>query len=150
MPIVETDIIIPAPLDAVYAVAKDIEKFPEFLPDVESVVIIERNATGFISDWVGVVEKLNRKIKWREQDEWDDTTHICRFRAVSGDWEKYDGVWSFTTVDGGTRMAMQLECEVNVPLIGSLIKTLIGKLAKANVVNMFEGIHQQVMRQVKV
>lgn len=145
MPKIETEIVIAAPLEAVYAVAKDIERFPEFLPDVESVVIIERSAGGFISDWVGVVEKLNRKIKWREQDEWDDTTHICRFYALGGDWEKYDGIWTFTETDGGVKMHMELECEVNVPLIGAIIKALIGKLAKANVDNMFEGIRKRVM-----
>ncbi len=145
MPNVMTEIIIPAPLEKVYAVAKDIEKFPEFLPDVESVVIVEHTEKGFISDWVGIAEKLNRKIKWREEDIWDDTAHICTFRALSGDWETYDGVWSFIEVDGGTKMIMNMDCEVNVPLIGALIKTIIGKLAKSNIDGMFEGIKQRVL-----
>ena len=148
MPKIETEILIPASLEAVYAVAKDIERFPEFLPDVESVVITERTATGYVSDWVGVVEKLNRKIKWREQDEWDDATYTCRFRALGGDWEKYDGLWTFAPVAGGTLMRMELECDVNVPLIGPIIKTLIGKLAKANVDTMFDGIRRRVLGEI--
>ncbi len=144
MPIVETEIFIPAPLERVYAIARDIERFPEFLPDVESVVITERTETGFISDWVGVVEKLNRKIKWRELDVWDDATHTCVFKAVGGDWEKYDGTWTFTAQDHGTRMWIHFECDINVPLIGPLIKNLIGKLAKANTDSMFEGIKKRV------
>lgn len=143
MPQIETEIFIPAPLEAVYAVAKDIERFPEFFADVESVTIVEHTPTGFISDWVGVVEKLNRKIKWREQDVWNDETHTCTFCALSGDWEKYDGVWTFHPHNDGTRMHMVLDCDVNVPLIGPIIKTLIGKLAKANVDNMFDGIRRR-------
>ncbi|MHB9134013.1 MAG: type II toxin-antitoxin system RatA family toxin [Armatimonadota bacterium] len=148
MPQIATEVFIPAPLEAVYAVAKDIERFPEFLPDVESVVITERRENGFVSDWVGVVEKLNRKIKWQELDEWDDATHTCRFKAVGGDWEKYDGVWTFVVQDNGTLMAMTLECDVNVPLIGPIIKNLIGKLAKANVVSMFDGIRRRTLGEI--
>jgi len=145
MPQIEAEIMILAPLASVYAVAKDIERFPEFFPDVESVQIIEHTPTGFVSDWVGVIEKLHRKIHWREADEWDDATHTCTFRAISGDWEQYDGVWTFTEQDGGTRMHMTLTCEVNVPMIGALIKGVIAKLAKANIDNMFNGIRRRVL-----
>ncbi|MHB9023403.1 MAG: type II toxin-antitoxin system RatA family toxin [Armatimonadota bacterium] len=148
MPQIETQLFIPAPLEAVYAIAKDIERFPEFFPDVESVVIVEHTDTGFISEWVGVVEKINRKLKWRELDEWDDATYTCRFRAVGGDWDKYDGVWTFTEQEGGTLTHMILECDVNVPLIGPLIKNLIAKLARQNIDNMFEGIRRRSLGEI--
>lgn len=145
MPHIETDIFIPAPIDTVYAIAKDIERFPEFFSDVESVTIIERTETGFVSEWVGVVEKLNRKLKWRELDEWDDAARVCRFKAVGGDWDTYDGVWTFTEQDGGTVMRMALDCDIDVPLIGAIIKGLIGRLAKDNVDHMFEGIRRRAL-----
>lgn len=148
MPKIEVEIFIPAPLDTVYQVAKDIERFPEFFADVESVTIVERTPTGYTSEWVGIVEKLNRKLKWTELDEWDDAAHVCVFRALAGDWDKYDGVWTFVEKDGGTVMHMQLECDINVPMIGAIIKGLIGKLAKANVENMFEGIRRRSLGEV--
>ncbi|HOF88921.1 MAG TPA: SRPBCC family protein [Armatimonadota bacterium] len=148
MPHIEAEIVIPAPVETVYAVAKDIERFPEFFPDVESVEIVERTEKGFISEWVGVVEKLNRKIRWREEDVWDDAARTCTFRAVGGDWDKYDGLWTFEAVDGGTRMWMRLECDVDVPLIGPLIKNLIAKMAKENVERMFEGIGKRALGEV--
>lgn len=148
MPKIETEVFIPAPLEAVYVVAKDIERFPEFLPDVESVQIIERTETGFTSDWVGVVEKLNRRLKWRELDTWDDVAHTCTFSALSGDWEKYDGFWTFVAQNGGTLMRMQLECDINVPMIGAIIKGLIAKLAKANIDTMFDGIRRRTLGEV--
>lgn len=142
---IEAEIIIPAPLEAVYAVAKDIERFPEFFPDVESVTITERTEKGYISEWVGIIEKFDRKIKWSEEDVWDDDAHTCTFHAVGGNWKKYDGLWTFATVEGGTRMWMQLDCELNVPLLGALINNLVGKLAKENVEKMFEGIQKRVL-----
>jgi ribosome-associated toxin RatA of RatAB toxin-antitoxin module len=143
MPQIESEIFIPAPLTTVYAVAKDIERFPEFFEDVESVTIVEHTPDGFISDWVGVVAKLNRKLRWREQDFWDDANRVCTFKAVSGDWDQYDGVWTFSERDGGTVMHMTLTCDVNVPMIGALIKGVIAKLAKANIDNMFDGIRRR-------
>ena len=148
MPQIESEIFIPAPIATVYPIAKDIERFPEFFSDVESVTIVERTETGFISEWVGIVEKLNRKLTWRELDEWDDTARVCRFKAVGGDWDTYDGVWTFVEQDGGTVMHMTLDCDINVPLIGAIIKTLIGKLAKANVDNMFDGIRRRALGEV--
>ena len=148
MPKIETEIIIPAPLATVYAIAKDIERFPEFFSDVESVKIIDRHERGFTSEWVGIVAKLNRKIKWVEEDHWDDVAHTCEFHALSGDWETYDGFWTFTEVDGGTCMHMTLTADINVPMIGAIIKNLIGKLAKANIDNMFEGICRRALGEV--
>jgi len=148
MPHIETDIFIPAPLETVYAIAKDIERFPEFFSDVKSITIVERTTQGYISEWVGVVEKLNRTLTWREEDRWDDAAHVCRFRAVGGDWDQYDGVWTFTARDGGTSMHMALDCDINVPLIGAIIKTLIGKLAKANVDHMFDGIRRRALGEI--
>lgn len=148
MPHIEAEILIPAPLRTVYPIAKDIERFPEFFPDVESVTILEQTDTGFISEWVGIVAKLNRKLKWRELDEWDDATYTCRFRAVGGDWDKYDGVWTFEARDGGTCMHMSLECDVNVPMIGAIIRGVIGKLAKANIDHMFEGIRRRALGEI--
>jgi len=148
MPQIESEILIAAPLETVYPIAKDIERFPEFFPDVESVTILEYTDTGFISEWVGIVAKLNRKLKWRELDEWDDATHACLFRAVGGDWDKYDGVWTFEERDSGTYMHMTLVCEIDVPMIGAIIRGVIGKLAKANIENMFEGIRRRSLGEI--
>lgn len=148
MPKIETEITIAAPLAIVYEIAKDIERFPEFFPDVESVKIIDRFENGFTSEWVGVVAKINKKIKWVEEDHWDDANHCCTFSALSGDWDKYDGVWTFSEVPGGTRMHMSLEADINVPMIGAIIKTLIGKLAKENVDNMFAGIARRALGEI--
>jgi uncharacterized membrane protein len=37
---VELEVVIHAPLETVYAVARDVEAFPQFMPDVKSVRIL--------------------------------------------------------------------------------------------------------------
>ena len=40
MPIIEVETIINAPVQRVYAAAKEIERFPEFMPNVQTVEVV--------------------------------------------------------------------------------------------------------------
>jgi len=44
VPYVATSIVIDAPAALIYELAKDQERFPQFMPDVESVTLVERHA----------------------------------------------------------------------------------------------------------
>ena len=54
---VSSTIEINGPIEEVYALAKEVETFPEFMPDVKSVKIVEKSADGsrVVSEWVGIV-----------------------------------------------------------------------------------------------
>jgi ribosome-associated toxin RatA of RatAB toxin-antitoxin module len=78
MPHLANEVLVDAPLDRVYALAKDVESFPEFMPDVESLEIVERSDDGSrtVTRWVGIAKEFRIKIKWTEEDLWDDGTHL--------------------------------------------------------------------------
>ena len=97
-----------------------------------------------MSRWVGRVEEFNRTIKWMERDEWDDGTRSCTFKATEGDWDKYEGLWTFEEHPEGTRVYVKLDFDFNVPLIGPLIKGLLAKLVKANSQEMLQGLARLV------
>lgn len=146
MAVVQSSIEIDGPLEQVYALAKNIEAFPEFMPDLKSVSVVERSEDGsrIVSDWVGIVKEFKTLIKWTEQDIWDDDAKTCTFSLVKGDYSKYSGIWHFTDLGGKTRFDSEIEVEYDVPLIGALIKGLIAKKMKANVDNMLAAIKQKV------
>ena len=144
MPIIEVETIINAPVQRVYAAAKEIERFPEFMPNVQTVEVVEREGSSTVSRWVGRVEEFNRTIKWMERDEWDDGTRACKFKATEGDWDKYEGLWTFEEHPDGTRVYLKLDFEFDVPLIGPLIKGLLAKLVKGNSQEMLEGLARLV------
>ena len=146
MPKVQSSIEINGPLDKVYALAKDIESFPEFMPDVKSVNVVERSADGTrtVSEWVGAVKEFKTTIKWTEQDIWDDTAKTCTFNLIKGDYSKYSGLWTFSDLGGKTRFVSEIEVEYDVPLVGSLIKGLIAKKMKENVDNMLAAIKKRI------
>lgn len=149
MPVVETEAIIPAQPDTVYAAAKEVERFPEFMPNVQTVEIVEREGSRTVSRWAALVAEFNRTIKWAEEDDWDDDKRRCAFRATEGDWDKYEGVWAFEEHPQGTKVYLKLEYEFNVPLIGPLIKGLLAKLVKRNAEEMLAGLARLVAAQAE-
>ena len=145
MPEAQSEILIPAPRARVYELAKDVERFPEFLPNVQQVTIRERDGGRTVSDWVGLVPEFRRTIKWTEEDIWDDAAYMCRFRSLEGDWDRYQGEWSFVEEDDGTRVRLRIEYEYNVPLIGPLIRKLLHKLVQRNAQETLEGLRRQAL-----
>ena len=148
MPLVRAEAIIPASPETVYTVAKDIEHLPEFLPNVQQVTITGREGNRMVSAWVGLVPEFRRTIKWVEEDVWDDASRTCRFRSLSGDWDRYEGVWSFAPEGTDTKVSLDIDYDYNVPLIGSLIKQLLRKLVQRNAEETLQGLKQRVAKEV--
>jgi ribosome-associated toxin RatA of RatAB toxin-antitoxin module len=146
MPTVETTCLIDAPLDRVYEIAKDSRSFPEFMKDVKSVTPIESEENRFVSDWVGVVPTFGLKIRWRQEDLWDDAKHECRFRQISGDYDKLEGVWTFAEENGGTRFNQTVDYEYNVPTLGPLIKKVIHSIVQKNL----DGINEAFAERARL
>ena len=136
MPQIESSIVIQAPRAAVMAVARDNEKFPEFMADLQSIQVQEKSADGsrVVSEWVGIVPKFGAKIRWVEEDVWDEAAGTCTFRQLSGDYKRWEGVWTFAPEgENATRFSSLVDYEIEIPLVGPLIKTIIRKAVQDNV-----------------
>ena len=46
MPRIEQSLLIDAPVATVYAVARDVESFPGYMEDLQSIKVLERSADG--------------------------------------------------------------------------------------------------------
>lgn len=143
MPTVDTSVWINAPLEKVYAIAKDSERYPEFMKEVQSLTVIEREGGRVVSDWVGIVPTFGLKVRWRQEEVWDDAAHASRFRQVSGDYDSLEGTWSFSEENGGTRFVQHLDYEYNVPTLGPLVKKVIFNIVKNNLESVNAGFKQR-------
>lgn len=132
MPRIESSIVVQAEIDALFALARDIERYPEFMPDVKSIKITERSGKTQVSEWVALIPQFHIDMKWTEEDVWDEETHTCTWQQTKGDFQQYDGVWTFTPVEGGTEMRMVVDYRYEVPLIGPLLKSLVARVVKQN------------------
>jgi uncharacterized membrane protein len=142
MPRIEQSIHINAPVEMVYAIARDVESFPDIMDDLQSITVLERSEDGnrTVTEWVGLVRQFAMKLKWQQEDVWDPVRHRDDFRALKGDVDELAGYWQFTPEDGGTSFDSVVDYEVNVPLIGPLVKNLIRKLMESNLAAQMEAI----------
>ncbi|MDR7416851.1 MAG: SRPBCC family protein [Armatimonadota bacterium] len=141
MPRVEVQTLIRAPVETVYALAKDVERFPEFMPDLETVRLIARDGHRTTTEWVGRVQ--GRRIRWVEEDTWDDATHTCTFRQREGDFDRYEGVWTFEPVQTGCRTRLVVEFELSIPLLGPLLANLVLLLMRKNAERMLDALRRR-------
>lgn len=143
MPIVETTVHINAPLDKVYEIARDNRSFPEFMKDVKSLEIISSEGPRVVSDWVGLIPTFGLKVRWKQEDVWDDDTHTCVFRQLSGDYDKLEGTWKFVEEDGGTRFDSYLDYEYIVPAVGPLVKKVVHNIVIKNMESVLGAIKER-------
>jgi uncharacterized membrane protein len=145
VPDARSELIIDSPPQNVYALAKDVERLADVLPNVQSVTIRERDGSRVVSEWVGLVPEFRRTIKWVEEDVWDDENMRCQFRSLSGDWDRYEGSWAFVADGARTRVSLTISYDYNVPLIGPLIQKLLRKLVQRNAEETLDGLRRRAM-----
>jgi ribosome-associated toxin RatA of RatAB toxin-antitoxin module len=149
MPEIMVEEIADAPVEVVYAIAKEIERFPEWMENVENITVLARDGNRVTSKWLGRVEEFKRNIRWTEEDIWDEANRRCHFRATEGDWETYEGEWSFIPEGDKTRLRLRLNFNINVPLIGALIKGLLTKLTEKNSRDMLKALAARAQAAIK-
>src|SRR5579883_551474 len=151
MPRVESSIVINAPRATVLDVARDVERFPEYMADLKSLTVQERSPDGLrtITDWVGIIPKIGAKVHWVEEDIWDLEAGTCTFRQLSGDYDQFEGVWRFIAEgENVTRFESTLDYALEIPLVGGLIKAIIHKTAQNNLNSTLAAIKQRAEASV--
>ena len=138
MPYVETSIIIKANPDEVYAFAKDQERFPEYMKDVEKVTVLEKHDNTTITEWVTNVE--GTPIIWTEEDVFDDEKKLISYRLKEGDLDKFEGTWSFNSSEGGTHVVLAVDFDFGIPHLEELIGPTLKTKVKENSDMMLQGM----------
>ncbi|MFN4179681.1 MAG: type II toxin-antitoxin system RatA family toxin [Armatimonadota bacterium] len=134
--------IVNAPVERVFSIARQVERFPEWLDYVTAIRVQERSEDGkvVLSEWEASVPMLGLKAKWVERDEWDEERKVCRFSLQEGDLDKYDGDWYFEPHPEGTKMRLVINYEYRVPIGGALVQQLVRKIVEQMAQKLLEGI----------
>jgi coenzyme Q-binding protein COQ10 len=141
MPYVETAIAIAAPARVVYELAKDQERFPQFMPDVETVVVLERHADYSVTRWKTLVEEA--PIEWTEEDRFDDARRRIDYKLIEGDLDKFEGAWTFEERDGMTHVVLGVDYDFGVPTLAELIGPTLQKKVQENSEMMLAALKRQ-------
>jgi uncharacterized membrane protein len=114
------EITIEAPPDKVWAIATDLEKYPEWTHDVKDVVITSRDDDGRPSQVEFRTSALGRSTHYTLSYDYTDAPKTLAWSMVKGDIQRsIDGAFKFRpTPDGGTHVQYDLQIELVVPLPG--------------------------------
>lgn len=146
MGIVVSEIDIQADPQVVFDIASQVEKFPDFMPDVKKVELIERRDDGYSrTSWVALakIASINKEVKWIEDAWWDSEALTSKFEQVEGDYKHYHGDWAFTETESGTQVKLTVDYDLGLPLIGPMIVKLLDNLVRNNLDSMLKAIRDR-------
>lgn len=151
MPRIEQSIEIKAPIEKVYEIARNVEAFPEFMSDLQSLNVLERSPDNrrTVTEWVGLINAVKMKVRWTQEDLWDDASYRDDFRMLQGDMDRMEGSWEFISEGAAqTRFISVVDYEYNVPMVGAMVKGLIKKLMTENLQSTLSAIKQRSEAQI--
>jgi ribosome-associated toxin RatA of RatAB toxin-antitoxin module len=114
---------IDAPLDRVYAVIVDYERYPEFLPEIENTEVLRRDG-----NTVEVEFSLNliKRLTYTLRLVGEPGTGVS-WTLVDGMFQTNDGSWNLESLEGRrTRATYRIEVAVGVFVPGAITKRLVG------------------------
>jgi coenzyme Q-binding protein COQ10 len=145
MPFVETTVTVEADARKVYELAKDQERFPEFMPDVERVEILRRDGNTMLTRWKTLVE--DAPIEWTEEDVFDDDALRVDYRLLEGDLDRFEGSWTFANGEPGrTVVTLGVDFDFGVPTLAELIGPTLERKVRENSEMMLAALKREAER----
>ena len=142
MPFVESSITIKETPEKVYELTKKMEDFPDYMPDVKEVSLIEKCENYTVTNWVTEVE--GTAITWKEKEIFDDVNFIIDYKLLEGDLEKFEGKWTFEPFEDGTRVTLNVDYDFGVPAIEEVMGPTLKKKLEENCIMMLSSIKKKI------
>jgi uncharacterized membrane protein len=110
---------IDAPLDVIWSVLTDFERYPEWARDIKEVVVLERDDEGRATRVHFRAAAMGRSTSYTLRYQWDDAPHRLPWELVDGDIMRVlDGAYEFAENGASTDVTYHLRVELAVPLPG--------------------------------
>lgn len=112
--------VVAAPPERCFAVAADVERYPEWATDVKEVTVHERDAEGRPRLVTFRTAAFGRSTTYTLEYDLSEAPRVLAWRLTQGDiTTKLDGSYVFEpSGDGGTELTYHLEVEIRVPIPG--------------------------------
>ena len=137
MPRVSVETLVHASQDRVYAALSDMERFPEFMADLQAVVVLERGEGYTVTAWTAKLRGVT--FRWTERDQFLPGRIV--YQQVSGDLKKFEGEWRLEDVSPGVvRVVLVTEFEFGVPMLAALLNPVGALILRDNARSMLAAL----------
>ena len=147
MPFVETKTVINGNIDDIYNIVKNMEAYPSFMNDLESVKILEKGSDYTLSHWVSNVD--GRRIVWTEKDNFFDEKKRITYKQTEGDLKKMEGEWRLTDSNDGVEVVLSVDFEFGIPMIAGLLNPILKRKVRENSENMLAAVKAKIENNTK-
>jgi ribosome-associated toxin RatA of RatAB toxin-antitoxin module len=140
MPYVEVSTLVQGDMSKIWPIVADMESYPKFMPNLDSVVVTERGENTTVSKWVSNVD--GRVIAWTEKDVFMPERHRIEYQQLSGDLKKFEGFWQLTETPEGISIVLTVDFEFGIPMVAALLNPLLKKKVRENSEGMLAAIKE--------
>jgi coenzyme Q-binding protein COQ10 len=130
------------PAAEAFKTVEDLERFPEFMPNVNALTLLEVDGHRKVAAWDITID--DAPLSWVEEGIYDEKNLIVRFRALEGVFDRFDGHWQVVPEGEGSRVIFELTYELGLPEIEDLVGPILRERLIENVENMLKAIEQRV------
>jgi len=142
MSYVESSVNIQGKREDVYILAKNMERFSEYMPDVKEVKVVKRSDNSTVTEWETLVEDI--PICWKEVDEFDDNNLRIKYKLIEGDLDKFEGEWIFENIGNETKVTLTVDFDFGMPTLADLIGPVLEMKVKENSMMMLEAMKKKI------
>ena len=125
-----------------FEVVEDLERFPEFMPNVNSLTLLEAEGNRKVAEWDITID--DAPLSWIEEGIYDEQNMIVRFRSLEGVFDRFDGYWQVAPEGDGSRVTFELAYEIGLPEIEDIVGPILRERMIENAESMLEAIEKWV------
>ncbi len=117
MPRIEKRVAVNASPERTFAVLQQVEAFPQFLPYVKRVQVVQQSEPTTVLDWVVVAPGVGVEVRWRSQQTVHPHEQRITFRPEGDALVQLAGEWRVLPDGAGSILESRIEYESKVPPI---------------------------------
>ena len=125
-----------------FQVVEDLERFPEFMPNVNSLTLLEVDGNRKVAAWDIMID--DAPLSWIEEGIYDKQNLIVHFRSLEGVFDRFDGYWQVTPEGDDSRVTFELIYEIGLPEIEEIVGPILRDRLIENAESMLEAIEKWV------
>lgn len=120
-----------------------LEDFPSYMPNVKESRMISKQGSKVKTRWSVEIDGL--PMSWIEEEIMDMPHSTISFRAVEGDFEKFDGKWVLKPHPQGTEVEIEVLAKIGIPVIEQLISPILEEKIAKNFTLMLDSMNNKIV-----
>ena len=136
MEIVQEMVLIGAPVSRIAEELRNLERFKDFMDNVEEIKILHREADCQISSWKVNIDGID--LAWVEEDSFLLDRGYMSFKMLEGDFDCFEGFWNLKPLSANssqTDVELVVKYDLGLPsfdeIIGDVLRSKIVENSRA-------------------